>query len=43
METVNPRTCTTCHGSGEIHIGDEFDYHIDPCECQLKEINSGKI
>ena len=39
MEPVKTRTCSQCHGSGELYVGDENDYHIDPCECQLKETN----
>jgi hypothetical protein len=37
METVNPRTCTMCHGTGiaSWYIDDET-FESQECECQYK-------
>lgn len=37
METVIPKTCQTCHGVGEVYWGNEEDYEVRPCECQVEE------
>lgn len=27
-----PTTCSLCHGTGEVYIGNDEDYSIEPCE-----------
>jgi hypothetical protein len=41
METVIPRTCEICHGTGVAYwYKDEDTFESDMCECQIKgEIN----
>ena len=37
METVEPRTCQTCHGTGYIFWGDDEEFDVSPCDdCQGK-------
>lgn len=37
METVKPRTCSTCHGTGFLYFGNEEDYEVMTCdECEGK-------
>ena len=39
FETITPRTCTVCRGTGVLYYGDKEEYDIEPCECQRKEEN----
>jgi hypothetical protein len=43
METVSPRTCTTCKGSGVMYLGYGGEYDTQPCECQYQENTNAKI
>ena len=37
METVEPKTCQQCHGTGAIYYGDKEEYDVQPCdECSSK-------
>ena len=27
-----PTNCSLCHGTGEIYLGDNEDYSVEPCE-----------
>jgi hypothetical protein len=33
METVLPKTCQICHGTGVTYHGDDNEYDVEPCEC----------
>jgi cytochrome c5 len=35
METVIPKTCQLCHGTGVTYYGDSDEYDVGPCECKL--------
>ena len=32
METVEPRTCQSCHGTGYHYYGDTEEYDVAPCD-----------
>lgn len=34
METLQPRTCKICHGTGYIYYGDSEEFDVEPCECK---------
>jgi hypothetical protein len=36
METVLPRTCQICNGTGVLYYGNTEEYDIEPCECKAK-------
>ena len=33
METVIPKTCQVCHGTGVLYYGDDNEYDVEPCQC----------
>lgn len=33
INSIQTIDCDTCHGRGLVFIGDDNDYHIEPCEC----------
>jgi len=42
METVIPRTCSMCYGSGiAMWYLDDDTFETRECECQYKEENNG--
>lgn len=37
METVEPRTCKQCKGTGHMYFGDTEEYDVQPCDaCDVK-------
>lgn len=42
FETVRPKTCQSCKGTGVVYYGDSEEYDIEPCECQ-EETADAKI
>lgn len=32
FETVEPRTCKQCKGTGNIYFGDTEEYDVQPCD-----------
>lgn len=43
METVLPRTCTDCKGSGIVYLGYGGEYDTQACECQIRKDNNAQI
>jgi len=41
METVLPRTCNMCHGTGVVYWESNDDFDVKECECQYKEETNG--
>ena len=42
METLTPRTCQICKGTGvEVYYIDEDTFDTCTCECKMKEKNNG--
>lgn len=41
FETVLPKTCQLCYGTGTLYQGDEEHYDVITCECQYKEESNG--
>jgi hypothetical protein len=37
METVLPKTCQICHGTGVLYYGDDQEYDVEPCECKVEK------
>ena len=33
INAVQVIKCSACYGEGLVFIGDENDYHVEPCEC----------
>ena len=42
METVLPRTCTMCYGTGVVSwLASDGSFDREECECQYKGENNG--
>jgi len=37
METVIPKTCQLCHGTGVTYYGNDSEYDVEPCECKVEK------
>lgn len=40
METVLPRTCKSCNGTGYMYYSSDTEYDVKQCECQSEEVNA---
>jgi len=36
-------SCQTCYGQGWLYYGNEEDWNIDPCECNLYSVPADEI